>query len=139
MGLWFVTLFNYLINSQYPNYFPGDVFQNLIYISTVELIAYIFAGIFFDSVKSKKSTKLFVFSYIICLFSGIGILLNDKEKLPYVDMICNFICKFGIAAAYQGVYLANILFPIVFASTTFGVCCMMGAVACLCAPSIYSI
>lgn len=54
-------------------------------------------------------------------------------------MSCNFICKFGIAAAYQGVYLANILFPIVFASTTFGVCCMMGSISGFFSSGVYSI
>lgn len=49
MGLWAVTLFAYMINAYYSNYFPGDQFQNLILISTVELIAYIISGMFFDS------------------------------------------------------------------------------------------
>lgn len=139
MALWAITLFNYLINTYYPNYFPGDMFQNLIGISVVELFAYIIAGFFFDSVKTKKSTKLFIASYSICLVGGIGLLANDKDKAPYLDMIFNFTCKFGIASAYQGCYQSNILFPIVYASTTFGVCCMCGVISCLIAPFVYTL
>ncbi len=54
-------------------------------------------------------------------------------------MICNFIVKVGAASAYQGVYIANVLFPVVFASTTFGVCCMQGAIASMISPNIYGL
>jgi hypothetical protein len=63
-------------------------------------------------------------AYVICLLGAIGIIINDKEKFNYLDMIFNFIVKIGTASAFQGVYIANVLFPVVFASTTFGVCCM---------------
>ena len=100
MGLWGVTLMNYCINSYYPNYFPGDPFENLIAISCVELFAYIAAGLFFDRLKSKQTTTLFIVSFGICLVGGTGILTTTKQEMPYVDMISNFICKFGIAAAF---------------------------------------
>ena len=78
-------------------------------------------------------------SYIICLVGAIGILVNNKEKLPYMDMICNFIVKIGTASTYQSVYIANVLFPVVFASTTFGMCCMQGAIASMFSPSVYGL
>lgn len=137
MALWFITITNYQVNAYYPNWFPGDGFQNLSIISTVELIAYVLSGLAFDWFKGKQSTKLFIFSFSICIVGAIGIIINGLGKEPHVDMICNFICKFGIASCYQGVYLANILFPIVFASTTFGICCMNGAFAGLLSPYIY--
>ena len=111
----------------------------MIVISTVELVAYIISGLAYDSFKGKSTIKVFVMSYIICLVGAIGILINDKEKLPYMDMICNFIVKIGTASSYQGVYIANVLFPVVFASTTFGICCMQGAIASMISPSVYEL
>jgi hypothetical protein len=139
MALWAVTLMTYMINAYYANYFPGDQFQNLIMISTVELVAYILSGIAFEKFSSKKSTKLFIVSFIITIAGALSIILNDKDQMPYLDMIGNFVCKFGLASAYQGVYLVNILFPIVFASTTFGVCCLMGAVSSFFSQDVYGI
>ena len=108
-------------------------------ISTVELFAYIISGLAYDSFKGKQTIKIFVMSYIICLVGAIGIVVNDKEKLPYMDMICNFIVKIGTASSYQSVYIANVLFPVVFASTTFGICCMQGTIASMFSPYVYGL
>jgi len=139
MSLWGVTLMNYMINAYYPNFYPGDGFQNLIAISTVELIAYIAAGLFFDRMRSKQTTKLFVVAFGICLIGGTGLIATDRNRNPYVNLISNFICKFGIAAAYQNVYNANGLFPLVFASTTFGICCLMGALSAFFSEHVYNL
>ena len=139
IALWAVTIMNYQINNYYPNYFPGDDFQNLSMISTVELIAYIAAGILYDSVKSKKTTIVFVVSFAICIFGGAGLLVNDKQTLPYNDLIFNYICKFGIASAFQGVYLASELFPVAFASTTFGVCNLSGVISGFFSKYVYAL
>lgn len=137
--LWVITIQNYQVNAYYANFFPGDAFQNLSVISTVELFAYMISGFAYDWFKGKPTIKLFIMSFSICLVGALGILINDKDNFPIVDMICNFIVKFGIASCYQGVYIANILFPIVFSSTTFGICCMFGAIAGVLSPNIYEL
>lgn len=43
MFLWFIVILNYQINDYYDYFFPGDQYQALIVLSTVELIAYIVA------------------------------------------------------------------------------------------------
>lgn len=139
MILWVITISNYQVNAYYANFFPGDAFENLTVISTVELFAYIISGLAYDWFKGKQTIKLFVLSFGICLAGSLGILANDREKLPYVDMACNFIVKFGIASCYQAAYIANVLFPIVFSSTTFGICCMVGAIAGVFSPNIYQL
>jgi hypothetical protein len=137
--LWVITIQNYQVNAYYANFFPGDAFQNLSVISTVELFAYMISGFAYDWFKGKPTIKLFIMSFSICLVGALGILINDKDNFPIVDMICNFIVKFGIASCYQGVYIANVLFPIVFSSTTFGICCMFGAIAGVLSPNIYEL
>lgn len=68
-------------------------------------------------------------SYSICLVGAIAILINDEEAHPYVDLAFNFVSKFGCASAFNAVYLGNNLFPVVFSSTTFGICALMGSTA----------
>ena len=63
------------------------------------------------------------------MVGAIGILINDETKYPVLDLFFNYVAKFGIGSAFQAVYLANVLFPIVFSSTTFGLCCMMASTA----------
>jgi len=59
--------------------------------------------------------------------------------LEYLDLVSNFIVKFGIASAYQGVYMTSILFPIVYSSSTFGICCMQGAIAGMISGYVYNL
>jgi hypothetical protein len=99
-------------------------------------MAYIIADFVFASFKSKRSTKLFLYGYSICLVGALTIVLNDVEKYPAIDMIGQFICKFGIASAFQACYLANVLFPTAFSSSTFGVCVMMNSLASFCSVFI---
>jgi len=57
-----------------------------------------------------------------------------------LDLAFNYICKFGIAAAFQGCYLASgVLFPIIFASTTFGACNLMGTISAFFSVDVYSL
>ena len=137
MFLWFFTIMSYEINDYYGGWFPGDYYQYFMTISFHEMLAYIAADYIFESFKTKKTTKLFLLSYTICLVGSITIMVNDEKEYPVIDMIGQFICKFGIACAYQGCYLATVLFPIIFASTTFGAGITMSSVSEFC--SIYII
>ena len=127
MALWAITVYNYQIADYYESFFPGDQFQQLMAISAVELVGYILGGLAFESFKVRPCIKLYVVSFAICFVGAIGILFNDEAEYPYLDMLMHFVAKIGIAMAFQAVYLANVLFPIVFSSTTFGICCMMGS------------
>ena len=127
MILWICTIMNYQINDEYDCGFPGDQFQDLMCISTVELFGYVAGGFLYESFATRRARKLFLVSYGLCLFGACGVLLNNPEEQPILDMTMDYIVKFAIAMAFQGVYLSNDLFPIVFASTTFGVSAMMGS------------
>lgn len=48
MSLWVIVNMNYQINAYYSNFYPGDSYSNLIFISIVELFSYIFADIIFE-------------------------------------------------------------------------------------------
>ena len=100
MALWFIVIMNYQINAYYNNFYPGDSYDNLIFITIVELISYIVADIAFEKLGKRAAAKLFVLSFSLCLFCSIGILINDATEHPYLDLTYNYLCKFGIAAAF---------------------------------------
>ena len=106
----------------------------------MELFAYIAAGLLYETFKSKPCTKLYVISFVICIIGAVGVLTNDEKESPWADLFFDYLSKVGISMAFLGVYQANILFPIVFSSTTFGICAMMGSTASTISIfSIYSI
>lgn len=72
---------NYQINAYYANFFPGKASQydNLIWISVVELTAYILTGFIFERLGNRAAAKLFVFAFSICLVGATGIIVSDAE------------------------------------------------------------
>ncbi len=77
MCLWAIIVMNYQINAYYNNFFPGQSYDDLMYITIVELISYIIADLVFEHLGKRKSAKLYVSAFLIQLGSSIGILMND--------------------------------------------------------------
>jgi hypothetical protein len=130
MILWAIMAQVYVINNYYYYYFPGDQFESYISICCLELVAYIVSEQVFEKVFKKNKVKnLFYFSYFFCLIGGIGIIINNPEEHPYLDLIFQFIAKFGCASAYMSAYMTTYLFPVVFSSSTFGFSVMFGSIS----------
>ena len=77
----------YQINDYYESYFPGDSYEYDITISVNEMIAYIIADLVFDSFKTKKSTKLFLYSYSISILGALTVMINNEKEYPVIDMV----------------------------------------------------
>lgn len=140
MLLWGIVIMNYQINAYYTNFYSGDSYDTLIFITIVELCSYIVADIAFEKIKHRPAIKLYIAGFAICLVGSIGILTNDITKHPWRDLGFNYLCKFGIAAAFQGCFLATtVLFPIIFASTTFGACNLFGTISAFFSVDMYGL
>ena len=87
-------------------------------LTTVELTAYLVAAFVYGHFSSTPNKKLFYFAYTIAIF-GASIIIINNYRILWLDMIGEFITKFGIASAFQGVYLNTNLFPIAYSSSTF--------------------
>lgn len=139
LPLWAIIIMNYQINAYYDNFYPGDSYDNLIFITLVELFGYIVADLAFERVGRRPAAKLYCAGFAISLIGSVGILFNDVQAHPYLDLTFNYICKFGIAIAFQAAYWATTtLFPVIFASTTFGVCNLMGSISAFFSVDVYT-
>jgi len=140
LPIWAIVLMIYQINAYYDNYFPGDSYENLMYITLVEFVGYIVADLLFERVGRRAAAKLYCLGFSISLICSLGILFNNDEVHPYLDLTFTYCCKFGIAIAFQAAFWAtNVLFPIIFASTTFGLCDMMGTISCFFSVDVYTL
>jgi len=43
---------------------------------------------------------LFIISFIVSIITGTGIIFNDAEANPSLDIFLDYTCKFGIAIGY---------------------------------------
>lgn len=105
MLLWGVINMSYQINDYYVNWYPGDTYVDTIAIATVELCGYIAAVILFEQFKTKRCIKIYITSYCVCLISATVMMFNykyrmDSKEHKWIDLISEFTCKFGIAAAF---------------------------------------
>jgi len=115
--LWMATVMCYNCIMTYENYFPGDTYDNDITVAAFELTAYMITGVLFSRVGAKR---FFFMAYMLAIIGGLGVMIIDE--IPELELMFSYLARFGISATYQAVYLNNDLFPIIFASTTFGVC-----------------
>ncbi len=69
-------------------------------MATIEFIGYIFADLIFERLGYRQCTKLFVISFIMSIIIGIGMIINDAEKNPTMDIILTYVGKFFIAIGY---------------------------------------
>ncbi|CDW86321.1 solute carrier family member 5 [Stylonychia lemnae] len=113
--LWMVTICTYNIITIHSNYFPGDQYKSDIVGACVELPAYILGEVIYEKVTGKK---LFFFSYMFAAIAGSLMLTNQGN----IEMIASYSARFGISITYSGIYLSNEVFPVLYSSTTFGVC-----------------
>ena len=94
-----------------------------------EVIAYLISGALYERIGAKIS---FIVSFIIaCIGSLFYIFFSDSNDWVVVMVLGT---KFGISASFNVVYLANSLFPPLYAATTFGICNAFARMASILAP-----
>lgn len=105
------------------------------YINTIvscvsEVIAYIVSGALYNTIGTKIS---FIGSFSLAIVGSIFyIIFADSHKGLIPIMI--LASKFGISGAFNLVYLANSLFPPIYAATTFGIFNIFARLASMMAP-----
>jgi MFS-type transporter involved in bile tolerance (Atg22 family) len=131
--LWVATAFNYYLINFQLKYIDGDIYANSIVSSVSEVIAYLVCGALYEKIGAKVS---FIGSFIIAIIGSIFLIIFDDEKYKAFVPIMVLGSKFGISSSFNAVYLANSIFPPIYATTTFGLCNFFARFASIVAPII---
>lgn len=128
--LWIVSAFDYfLINFQLKS-IEGDIFVNTIVSSVSEVTGYILSGALYETIGTKIS---FTSSFGIAIVGSVFyVIFGETAKNLVPVMVLG--SKFGISASFNLVYLANTLFPPLYASTTLGFFNAFARLASMLAP-----
>jgi OCT family organic cation transporter-like MFS transporter 4/5 len=130
-----VTFDYYLIGFELK-YFKGDIFTNGIASSASDIIAYVSGGLIYKYLGLRVSLPFF---FLISTIGGllINFIGNDPSLEAWVFPLLVLIAKFGIAALFNIVYVANsVIFPTLFAATAMGICNFLARVATIFAPLV---
>lgn len=111
-------------------YIDGDMYINTIVSCVSEVVAYIVSGALYNTIGTKIS---FIGSFVLAIVGSIFyIIFGAAHKSLIPVMILG--AKFGISGAFNLVYLANTLFPPIYAATTFGIFNIFARLASMLAP-----
>lgn len=130
---WSVSSFNYFLIGFQMKYIKGNIFNNTMFSSTSEIIAYIVSLILLVKIGPKYSYILsYAFSFIGAL---LYIVLGSRYEAAIPVMI--FATKFGISSAFNINFLVNAyLFPSIYNATAYGICNLFAKLATIFAPIV---
>ena len=118
--IWLVTSFDfYLINFLISSF--KEAYNTAIASQLSEMSGQILSGFVFALVGTKRG--LF-FSFGMSFCAGLFILFHGLQNQTHWTFLLQIlIAKFGIASAFNIIYLAHDgLFPVMFAASSFGYC-----------------
>lgn len=133
--LWAVSAFDYnLINFQLK-YIDGSIYTNTIVSAVSEVSAYLISGVLYN----KLGTRLSFIIYFLIAIVGSILLISLSSTYVYLVPVFVLGSKFGISASFNCVYLANSLFPPLYASTTLGIFNFFARMAAMLSPPVAEI
>ncbi len=114
--LWGISSFNYFLINFQLKYIEGDIYINTMMNAVSEIAAYIISGLLYSIIGPRVA---FFCSFLISCLGSIFYITYGTSAPSLVPLMV-LGTKFGIAAAFNLVWLVNVIFPSQYASTTIG-------------------
>jgi len=130
-GLWVVGTFNtYLIYFQIK-YMKGDFFVNIIVSCASDIVAYLLAGALIERLGIRLS---YIVSFVWCL-AGALMYMFLRSDHPHFIPVFLMVANFGNSWSVNVDWSSNcMLFPVIFASSTNGICNLLARISNIFAP-----
>ena len=138
--IWTICSFTYYLGKFQLKFVAGDVFTNSIFSSIADTVARPIGFILYRYLSAKSAlTVLFSVSF----FGSFPVMFSEgasENFEEFVVPICLFIMNLGTSATFGNLYMGHMdLFPIVFSSTSMGVCNILARAFTSLAPIIAEI
>ena len=130
---WTACLLAYYTVYFHIRYLGGDFFINVLVFGTCEVSAYAIGQYFTSYIGNKKSLGA---SFGLAVISTI-IYLVVRDNHPFLTPLSLAAAGFGIVWACNINWNGNaLLFPVIYASSTNGICQLFSRFACIMAPQL---
>mmetsp|Transcript_15245 Transcript_15245/g.14806 ORF Transcript_15245/g.14806 Transcript_15245/m.14806 type:complete len:148 (+) Transcript_15245:618-1061(+) len=114
-------------------FLEGNIFNNSIFSSFSEIVAYSLSGYVLEKVNIKVSLAA---SFLLSI-AGIVVYMALGHSYPSAVPYMILATKFGISACFNTIYIANAtLYPAVLAATAMGICNLFARIATVLAPEV---
>lgn len=138
--VWSIVSFSFYISKYQIKHLAGDIFVNSLTSSLADVIARPIGLWFYKRMNAKPAmTSLFAIAAIgsfPIIFSEVA---SDGYRTYFVP-ICLFVMGTGMTATFGVLYIGHMdLFPIVFSTTSMGLCNIMARFLTIFAPIVAEI
>lgn len=129
--LWITVSFNYYLIGLFLKYLPGDIYQNSLAAGCAEFCAMVTCGVILQHLSMKRTL-----SCLFILSASSGLCLIESNGGAYTAGLV-MTCKFGIAAAFNCLYIyTTLMFKPTVSATAFGMLNFFARLATVMAPFV---
>ena len=136
-GIWSITSFAFYLGKFQLTHVAGDIFKNSFFSSIADTIGHPFGFVVYRNMKTRFA---FALLFGMSALGSFPLLFSEAASQDYRDIVvpgCLFVMNFGIAAAFANLYMGHMdLFPIVFSTTSMGICNFIARTLTVFAPII---
>jgi hypothetical protein len=131
ISMWIVGSSSYYIILFQMKYFSGDFFVNIVATVLSEMIAYYVGGLLYDRIGIKST---YLISYSIGVVGCLSYVLLSTTY-PFLIPLLLLSSAYGFCQACMVNWLSNAsLFPVIYASSTNGMCSFFSRLASIMSP-----
>ena len=126
---WCATSVSFYINSLMLKYTEGDMFLNTFSSIMAEIFSLLIAG----AISVNLGLKFSIVAAYVVGFLGSLLLLIFSSIQSLIPLFL-ILLRFGLGSSFGLIYLANIIFPVEFATQTLGFCNTMARICTVASP-----
>ncbi len=131
IGTWIVASFSYYLAYFFLKYLEGEVFINSIVAALSEMTSYMLTGVLFDKLGIKRS----YLTYFLLSAFGATLYYSFAHLHRSLVPILLLLTMYGVSASCMTNWLTNArLFPVIYASSTFGIASFFARLSNILAP-----
>ena len=135
--IWSVTSFTYYLGKFQLKYVAGNVYRNSVFSSIADTVARPIGYVLYRKTSAKVALIAFFFMQAAGSFPVIFSEFAKDYYSTYVVPACLFIMNMGTSSTFGSLYMGHMdLFPVVFSSTTMGLCNVLARFVTIFAPML---
>ena len=136
-GIWSICSFAFYLGKFQLTHVAGDIFKNSFFSSIADTIGLPFGFLVYKNMSTRSA---FAFLFGLSALGSFPLIFSEAASQDFRDIVvpgCLFVMNFGFAAAFANLYMGHMdLFPIVFSTTSMGICNFVARTLTIVAPLV---
>ena len=136
-AIWSTCSFTYYLAKFQLKFIAGNVFVNSVTSSLADAFS---RPVAYFAYKCMDTRRVMLMFFLISAFSSIPVMFSEGASQSYKDYVvptCLLFANFGSCGNFSNLYIGHLdLFPLVFGTTTMGICNVIARFVTIFAPIV---